>query len=242
MKIVDSTVLACVLLLAASSSFAQSNDILVQQFFIKREKPYSFVEQTSQEKEHVWEIKIKDPASPQGKALITTVASYFGVPESSVGIALTATFEQGKTGGAAYYINVPSPNGYTICNAMPVEDGYHGVESSQDSTFNAVIRRPVRASQFDGLATYLVVPTKTHTTRSMSTFNVTFVKNPPGWQHYPQCRPTGEAAWLSRNNNTRLNVPCPQRDLCPKPEAGAPTTTSPASRTVSKAHLPRAGR
>jgi hypothetical protein len=53
--------------------------------------------------------------------------------------------------------------------------------STQDSTFNAAIRRPVSASPFDGLATYLVVPNKAMTTtKAMSTFTVAYVKNPPG--------------------------------------------------------------
>jgi hypothetical protein len=204
MNVANSTLLASTLLLAASSAFAQNNDIITQQYSVKIEQYQSF-----------WDKTVKEAASPQGKALIAAAASYFGVPESIVGIALDVLIDS-KQQGEAYYINYPSPPGYTICYAMPDGGPYHGVESSQDSTYNAGIRRPVPASQFDGLATYLVVPKKASTTtRAMATFTVAFVKNPPGWQKYPQCRPTGEAAWLSRNNNTQLNVPCPQRDLCP---------------------------
>jgi hypothetical protein len=205
MNIANSTLLASSLLLAASSAFAQNKDILTQQYSVKIERYRS-----------VWDKTIKEAGSPEGKVLIAAVASYFGVPESIVGIALDAITDS-KQQGDAYYINYPPPPGYTICYAMPDGGPYHGVESSQDSTFNAVIRRPLPGKdQFEGLATYLVVPLKTSTTtRAMSTFTVAFVKNPPGGQQHPQCRPTGEAAWLSRNNNTQLNVPCPHRDFCP---------------------------
>jgi hypothetical protein len=213
-KIGNSTFLASMLWLAVSSSFAQNNDILAQQFFIKIQTTSGSIYPLPGRIET--EILIKDPTSPQAKALVTSVASYFGVPESSVGIALTTAFESSGASGSweSYYINVPAPQGYTICYATPLGESYHGVESSEDSTFNAVIRRPVPASQFDGLAMYLIVPVKMSSARAMATFNIIFVKYPPDWQRYPQCRPTGEAAWLSRNNDTRLNWPCPQRDLC----------------------------
>lgn len=196
-RIAGGTLFASMFLVAASSSFAQNDDILVQRFSVKIEQRLNFFDKT-----------LKEAGTPEGKAIIGAAASYFGVPQAIVSIALAATLDS-KQQGEAYYKNIASPTGYTICYAKPLGEPYHGVESSQDSTFNAVIRRPLPGgSQFDGLAMYLVVPRKTVTTRAMSTFDVAFVKNPPGWQQYPQqCRPTGEAAWLSRNNNTRLNVP-----------------------------------
>ena len=186
-------------------SVAQADeDLLVQQFHITVETNYNFFDKT-----------LKEAASPEGKAIIGTIATYFGVPSSVVGLA-AAEIQQSRS-GEEYRKFVASPPGYTICFAQPTGSQYNGVETTEDSTFNAVIFRPIpgRVSQ-DGLGIYMAVPNKVgRRVRAESTFNVTFVKDPPGFTAHSQCRPTGEAAWLSRNNGTRLNVPCPTPSLCP---------------------------
>jgi hypothetical protein len=111
MNLGKSTLLAFMLLLAASSSFAQEA-ILTQQYSIKIGKYQS-----------LWDKTVEEAGSPQGKTIIAAVASYFGVPQSIVGIALAATIDA-KQEEAAYYINYPSPPGYTVCYAMP--DGTEG--------------------------------------------------------------------------------------------------------------------
>lgn len=194
-KIASAALVGLVSLASSSMSFADSDDIIVQRYTIKIEKHQTFMDKT-----------IQEAGSTEGKALIGAVASYFGVPSTVVGLTLAA-IRPDRQAGSDYWRSIPSPPGYTICYAKPTGAQYNGVETSQDSTFNAVIRRQ---PDFDGLAMYLAVPLKTVTTRAMSTFDVAFVRNPPGWQKYPQCRPTSEAAWLSRNNNTRLNVPTGQ--------------------------------
>jgi hypothetical protein len=85
----------------------QDEPILTQQFSIKIEKYESVGDKT-----------VKEAGSSQGKALIGAVASYFGVPEALVGIALAAAIDP-KQEGAAYSINYPSPPGYTVCFARP---------------------------------------------------------------------------------------------------------------------------
>lgn len=187
----------------SSSSAQESNNIIVQRYSFKIEENKTFFDKT-----------LEQAGSKEGKLVIGAIATYFGVPPTAVGVAVAAI--QPRDAGIEHYRDIISPSGYTICFAKPVGSQYNGVETTQDSTFNAVIRRPIPGrSQMDGLSIYMVVPHKVGRVRAMSTFDVAFVRNPPGVQQYPQCRPTGEAAWLSRNNNTRLNVACPEKSLCP---------------------------
>ncbi len=116
MNIANTTLLASMFLLTASSSFAESDDILVQRYSVKIEEHQSLFDKT-----------IKEAGSPEGKAIIGAVASYFGVPKAIVGIALATNIDSNQK-GEAYYQNIASPSGYTICYATPLGEPYHGVE------------------------------------------------------------------------------------------------------------------
>ena len=68
-------------------SVAQADDdVLVQQFHIKVETNYNYFDKT-----------LHEAASPEGQAVIGTIASYFGVPSSVVGLA-GAAIQQSQSG------------------------------------------------------------------------------------------------------------------------------------------------
>lgn len=186
-------VLACIIY--GNTAFAQ--DMLVANYSVTIAKDkLSFVEKT-----------IKEANTPEGRALISAAAAGAGVDPNTVSVAMAAlAAAKGKTEGEAYYRNITSPKGYTICTAKPHGlKSYNGVESHGDSTFNSTI---VRNKDFDGLSMYMVVPQKASTdTRVSSNFYLTFVSKTKDFvSKYPKCQKTGWHPWLSRNNSTRLNV------------------------------------
>jgi len=184
---------------------AQAQDVVVNHFdwFVQHDK-MSIIEKT-----------IKEANTPEGQAIISAVAAYVGIDPKTTSIALAAAAsfkppaQQQDMSGL-----IQTPPGYTICFARPSNPnpgaGDKGIETHGDTTFNGTIVRVIPGYNFDGLAWYMVVPTTAGGDHRVATsFDVVTVKADPGWQNrYKNCEPTGEHAWLARNNETHLNVPC----------------------------------
>jgi hypothetical protein len=195
---------------------AQSADLLVTRMSLKIEQRVSFFDKTSKELntpegralieaiKKVIEVIISDGGDGSGGGSRLNSTGAAGMTASSVRAkALKVT---GRVEGEAYYYDVYPPKGYTICAARVSypKSTYRGIESSRDSTFNATIGRPRRGGGLLGL--YLVVPRHSYTTRAMGTFDVIFVKTSLWRNKAVKCQLNGFHPWLSRNNQTRLNV------------------------------------
>lgn len=193
----------------------QAQEYIVQRYsiYIQRDK-LSFVDKG-----------IKEANTREGRAILSAAATLAGAnPETVNGIItaaqnfLPAQKQQDMRGV------IQSKPGYTICYAKPVGPlgaGEHDIETHGDSTWNTSLIRviPEKNQNFDGLAWYIVAPTKADTdTRVNGTYDIVFVRADPGWQsRFPGCRPTGEHPWLARNNHTRVNVACSVPAYCAPP-------------------------
>ncbi|MES0101730.1 hypothetical protein [Mesorhizobium sp. M0019] len=156
---------------------------------------------------NVFQKLVKESTSKEGQAVVAAGCAYLGCDPASVSGALYNLNDQlNQTDEQDQKNYLRPPPGYTTCTAFPLGSQYNGVESTEDSTFNATV---ARKGDQDFLALYTVVPRKVgRTVRVMATFDVIFVSKRLGWKSFPdKCLPSGTSAWLSRNNNTRLNVP-----------------------------------
>ena len=157
---------------------------------------------------------VKQGNTDEGKLIIGTVLSFVGVDPATTtaGIEAIAAVVTDTQGNEDIRGLIQAPPGYTICYASPVNPNgaYHGIETTEDSSFNTSIMRVdlAKGQNFDGLGWNTVAPHKVGVTvRIDASFEVVFVKAVPGWQNlYKNCEATGEHPWLSRNNETRLRV------------------------------------
>lgn len=213
MRLIAFVTVVCAATAAMSSMAAQAEEeILAQRYDVNIQK----------DKLTILEKTTKELATPEGQALVTAVATYFGLPADkiNVGIATAAKFVvpggQQDTSGI-----IRTPVGYTICYAKPSNEnmgsGDKGIETHGDTTFNTSLIRVIPGkNNDDGLAWYMSIPHKAGTdTRVAGSFDVVWVKADPGWQvRYKQCRPSGEHPWLARNNSTTLNAKCSVPQYC----------------------------
>lgn len=198
--------------LASLNTGANAQEILVQRYnvHIQRDK-LSIIEKTT-----------KELNTPEGRALVTAVAMYFGVNPAAINAGIAEGAKMIVPGGQQDMSGlIRTPVGYTICYARPSNPnmgaGQHGIETHGDTTFNTTLMRVIPGrNNDDGLGWYMVVPRKAGTdTRVSGSFDVAWVRADPGWrQRYPQCRPSGEHPWLARNNSTSLNVKCTVPKVC----------------------------
>jgi hypothetical protein len=213
MKLVAPVTVVCAAIAAMYSTAAYADEeFLAQRYDVNIQK----------DKLTILEKTTKELTTPEGQALVTVVATYFGLPADkiNVGIAAAAKFivpgGQQDTSGL-----IRTPVGYTICFAKPsnpnMSSGDKGIETHGDTTFNTSLIRVIPGkNNDDGLAWYMSIPRKAGTdTRVAGSFDVVWVKADPGWQErYKQCRPSGEHPWLARNNSTTLNAKCSVPQYC----------------------------
>ena len=203
--------LASIFVLIAAPCFAQ--DVLVRHFEV-------FVEHR---KQNIVEKTVSELNTTQGKALVSAVSTYVGIDPTVTSIAISAVAQRIGSFAQESKGLIQTPVGYTVCYALPSNPhagaGDKGIETHGDSTFNGTIVRVIPGYNFDGLAWYMFVPNAAgHDSRVTTAFDVVAVKADPGWQNrYKNCEPTGEHAWLARNNGTRVNVSCSRAEgvWCP---------------------------
>jgi hypothetical protein len=147
MRLTSSVTIVCAAIAAISSTAAQAEEeILAQRYDVNIQKDkLSIIEKTT-----------KELTTPEGQALVTAVATYFGLPADkiNIGIATAAKFVvpggQQDTSGL-----IRTPVGYTICYAQPsnpnMGSGDKGIETHGDTTFNTSLLRVICALR--GMAT-----------------------------------------------------------------------------------------
>ena len=159
--------------------------------------------------------------TPEGQAILSAAAIYFGIPPEAVALATGAiasvTAEQRSDEEFSGLIN--SMEGYTICFAENVCDGVgcgtvgagkHGIETHNDSTFNGTVMRVIPGQwDRDGLSWYLFAPIITSSdSRVDAWFDVGFVRAEGDWMNEFNCQPNGFHPFLARNNDTILDQAC----------------------------------
>lgn len=199
------TVFFITLSYSANIAQAKNEEILVSRQTIKIENRVSFVDKT-----------LKEWNSDEGKSItaaVGAVATFFGLDPTYLTAAAYANRlyqDKKRSTPTDYYFKIKSPKGYTMCSAKPTDSKgeYRGVESSRDSTFNSTILR--KKSGGGELRMYAAVPPRTKvTTRAMSTFDIVYFRTDV-WRKNKnirkKCQVNKSHPWLSRNNQTRLNV------------------------------------
>jgi hypothetical protein len=206
----------CIALPLPAPAQQNDQDVIVRHFdWIVQRDRQTFMEKTA-----------KEANTPEGRAIISAVAAYIGIDPQATTIGLATLAAAAPSAGKQYMSGlIKSPVGYTICYARPSNPnpgaGDKALEARGDSAFNSTVVRLSPGYDFDGLAWYMVVPfSRRGEHRVAASFDVVMVKPVPDWQNlYKNCEPTGEHAWLARNNDTRLNVSCNPNEgvWCPLP-------------------------
>lgn len=196
--------ITCIVLLLSSETKAKNEEFLITRQHIKIENRVSFLEKTSKE----WN-------TDEGKAfaaVVGSIAAVYGVDPKYITAATYANklYQDNKrTEGNQYYFEMRAPKGYTICWARPTnyKGQYRGVESSHSST-SSTIYRPKRGG--GELWLYADVPhRRSVTTRVMFSFDVVFLRTDlwrSGGSYSKKCQSNKYHPWISKHNNTRLNV------------------------------------